>query len=124
MEFINNKGEPDKVIISDCDKWMSFDKKSKGKINNHVFHNSCLKHIIAYSEKERSDKNLPPIKINIFHTDNCPTQYKCCQNFRKVSTHCKHNAGTLMVHKFSQKYWFRGGLGCHWEARQICYPEK
>ena len=88
------------------------DTISKGKKNDHVFHNACLEHVINFYDKERSDENLPAIKINIIHTDNCPTQYKCRQNFFKVATHCKHHGGAVMIHKFAQKYRFKGS----WDA--------
>ena len=60
------------------------DTISKGKKNDRVFHNACLEHVINFYDKERSDENLPAIKINIIRTDNCPTQYKCRQNFLKL----------------------------------------
>ena len=60
------------------------DTISKGKKNDHVFHNACLEHVINFYDKERSDENLPAIKINIIHTDNYPTLYKCRQNFLKL----------------------------------------
>ena len=106
-------GNLDQVIINDCDKWIWFgDTMSKGKKNDHVFHNACLEHILAFYDKERSDKNLPSIKINIVHTDNCPTQYKCRQNFWKVATHCNHHHGAVLIHKFAQTYRFKG----RWDA--------
>ena len=77
-----------------------------------IFHNACLEHVINFYDKERSDENLPAIKINIIHTDNCPTQYKCRQNFFKVATHCNHHGGAVMIHKFAQKYRFKGS----WDA--------
>ena len=48
------------------------DTISKGKKNDHVFHNACLEHVINFYDKERSDENLPAVKINIIHTDNWP----------------------------------------------------
>ena len=96
-----------------CKNWISFgDSMSKGKKNYHVFHNACLNHVIKFYDKERSDKGLPPIKINIIHTNNCACQYKCRQNFWKVATHCNRNPGAVIVHKFAQKYRFKGS----WDA--------
>ena len=111
-DFIDD-GNLNQVIINDCDKWIWFgDTMSKGKKNDHIFHNACLEHIITFYDKERSEKNLPSIKINIVHTDNCPTQYKCRQNFWKVATHCNHHSGAILIHKFAQKYRFKGS----WDA--------
>jgi len=58
-------------------------------------------------------KNLEPIPQNIVWTDNCPTQYKCRQNFLKVATFAtNHNSKSILTHKFVQKYRFKGS----WDA--------
>ena len=47
----------DQVIISDCDKWIFLgDTMSKGKKNDHVYHNACLHHVIKFYDKARSDE--------------------------------------------------------------------
>ena len=40
-------------------------------------------------------------------TDQCPTQYRCCQNFRNVAESGKKRDG-VRVHKFGAKYRFKG----------------
>eukprot|EP00957_Ditylum_brightwellii_P064380 4886264-Ditylum_brightwellii.AAC.1 len=56
-------------------------------------------------EQENEDKDNIP--ANIIHTDNCPTQYKCQQNFLEVAKSCDTRK-TTVVHKFSQQYGFKG----------------
>ena len=47
VKYKTDKNECDETIICDCDKWLFFgDTISRGKKNDHVFHNSCLTHII------------------------------------------------------------------------------
>ena len=65
------------------------DTLSKGKKKDHMFHNVQI------------------VPINIVWTDNCPTQYKCRQNFWKVATSASRNK-SIIVHKFAQKYRFKG----------------
>ena len=39
--------------------------------------------------------------------DNCPTQYKCRQNFYHVAT-ASESVGAHIIHKSAQKYGFKG----------------
>ena len=56
---------------------------------------------------------LPHVDINIVWTDNCPTQYKCRQNFFNISHFSSHFIRpTRIVHKFAQKFRFKGS----WDA--------
>ena len=71
VEYVNTKGNADKTIINDCDKWIFFgDTMSKGKKNDHVFHNTCLDYIVNFYDGERERAALQKIPINILHTDN------------------------------------------------------
>ena len=45
--------------------------------------------------------------MNIVRTNNCPTQYKCCQNFWKVASSGTTN-NSVIIHKFAQKFRFKG----------------
>ena len=45
--------------------------------------------------------------MNIVWTDNCPTQYKCHQNFWKVVSSGKAHTSSI-VHKSVQKFKFKG----------------
>ena len=109
VEFLNTKtNTTDETIVNNCDKWIVFgDTLSRGKKNDHVFHNACLAHLISFYDSERSAADKQPIPNNIIHTDNCPTQYKCRQNFYHVATF-GDNHQTRIVHKFAQKYGFKG----------------
>jgi len=80
---------------------------SKGKKNYHVFHNACLAYLRKYYDDERERAGKSKVQNNIIHTDNCPTQYKCRQNFFKVATFGEVN-GSRLIHKFAQKYGFKG----------------
>ena len=42
------------------------------------------------------------------HTDNCARQYKCRQNFFKLTTFGERHPGSIAVHKFAQKFKFKG----------------
>ena len=54
VKFKTDEGTWDEAIVSDCDKWVFFGASmSKGKKNDHVYHNACLDHIISYYDKER-----------------------------------------------------------------------
>ena len=45
--------------------------------------------------------------MNMVWTDNCPTQYKCRQNFWKVASSGTTN-NSVIIHKFAQKFRFKG----------------
>ena len=45
--------ETDERIVNDCDRWVFFgDTMSKGKKNDHIFHNACTTHIINYYDRK------------------------------------------------------------------------
>lgn len=83
----------------------------KAKKNDHVFHNACLTHLIKFYDAERERDLKPKILSNIVHTDNCPNQYKCRQNFYHVATSAKAHQSRI-VQKFAEKYCFKGS----WDA--------
>jgi len=73
-----------------------------------------MKHIISqYDNARQHAPGLPHLDVNIVWTDNCPTQYKCRQNFFNIS-HFSSNfiRPTRIVHKFAQKFRFKGS----WDA--------
>ena len=109
----------DETIVNDADKWGFFgDTISTGKKNDHIFHESCLNYIINFYDQRRIAKGKNPIPTNIIWTDNCPTQYKCRQNFRNIATSSesmKHKdaiTGANRIHKFGAKFRFKGS----WDA--------
>ena len=110
VKYNRKDGSVDETIISTTDKWIFFaDTLSRGKKNDHVCHNACLKKIIEYYDKKRMDIGKQPIPINIVWTDNCGTQYKCRQNFYHVAnSSIGLTSKGIIVHKFAQKYWFKG----------------
>ena len=100
---INNE-----TIVNNCDKWIVFgDTLARGKKNDHVFHNAVLSYLIKFYNMEREAQGKQPIPNNIIHTDNCPTQYKCRQNFYHIAT-CGQKFPCRIVHKFAQKFGFKG----------------
>ena len=112
----------DEIIVSDCEKWIFFgDTISAGKKNDHVFHNACQTNIIKYYDKQRLDSGLTAIPFNIVWTDNCPTQYRCRQNFYHVANAAKtlHHK-PITIHKFAQKYRFKGS----WDATSKVVKQK
>ena len=54
---------------------------------------------------------MPKIGHNIMYSDNCPAQYKCRQNLFMIVTSADNN-GSCQVHKFAQKFCFKGS----WDA--------
>ena len=109
VKFTNIRGEQDSTIINDCDKWVFFgETMSKGKKNDHVFHNTCLDYIVSYYDAERLARGQEKILINIINTDNCGGQYKCRQNILKLATFHERHPGSRTVHKFAQKFRFKG----------------
>jgi hypothetical protein len=58
--------------IHECDVWHYFgDTISKGKKNDHVFHNACLVDIVAYYQRTFKQAKKPPTEEIIVWTDNC-----------------------------------------------------
>ena len=53
----------------------------------------------------------PKIETNVVHTDNCPTQYKCRQNFYHVATFAETHHSRV-IQKFAEKFCFKGS----WDA--------
>lgn len=100
----------DETVVNDCDKWIFFgDTLSKGKKNDHIFHRSCLTHINKFYNEKRRLAGQEPIKVTVVWTDNCPTQYKCRQNFSYVSTFSSdYDNECILIHKFAQKFRFKG----------------
>ena len=74
---------------------------SKGKLNDHVFHNAALEEIVSYYKKKL------PLKEVVLWTDNCCNQYKCRFNFWKLATFYER-MGVRIRHRFAQKYGFKG----------------
>lgn len=97
-------GPPQKKIVNDCDVYHFFGNTiSKGKKNDHVFHNACLEAIVKrYQRKLRG--GLKTVKI---WTDNCGGHYKNRFNFWKIATAARV-LGVLVSHGFAQKYGFKG----------------
>jgi hypothetical protein len=110
VPYLNGDKKEDETIICDTDRWIFFGNTyEKGKKNDHVFHDACIKYIQSFYDNERTEKGLPPIAIHIIWTDNCPTQYKCRHNFYNVATFGSNVAHhSQQVHTFGQKYRFKG----------------
>ena len=75
IKYLNKRVEEnDKKIANDCDEWVLFGVTiSKGKKNNHVFHNSCLECAATFCDNERNQKNQPTIANSIVHAENVST---------------------------------------------------
>ena len=89
------------------DVWYFFgDSLSKGKKNDHVFHNTCIDFLTEKYKARMRMKGIELVGITIW-TDNCSGQYKCRQNFWKIATFYSRNE-VLVKHRFAQKYHFKG----------------
>ena len=73
-----------------------------------MFHNTCLNYIVTYYDQERDRDGFDKIPINILHTDTCTGQYKCRKLFYKLTTFAERHPGSITVHKFAQKFKFKG----------------
>lgn len=95
--------------VHECDVWHFFgESMSKGKKNDHVFHNSCLDQILSHYQETFKMNNKPPMNHAILWTDNCSGQYKCRQGFYKIATCGDRHEGVRISHRFAQKYCFKG----------------
>lgn len=87
---------------------------SAGKKNDHVFHVACQEYIMELTDVRYTKNSVKMFKRTINWTDNCPTQYKCRQNFIFIATHPRRNPETELIHKFAEKFQFKGswdGIG-------------
>ena len=64
-----------------------------------------------YYDEERKDLGKDKITEMKIHTDCCGPQYRCRENFLKITT-SKERLAVIVVHKFAQKYCFKGS----WDA--------
>ncbi len=99
------------VVFGQCDYWFGFGGTEKpGKKNDWVFHMAMLDHIVNHYTCKR---NKPFSFIRVW-TDNCPTQYKCRQNFLHLALLMKKYKIKYGEHCFAAIYGFKGiwdGLG-------------
>jgi hypothetical protein len=66
-----------KKTINDCDVWYFFgDTISKGKKNDHVFHNACLNYIVAHYQRKCEQEGKDHINTVKVWTDNCAGQVR------------------------------------------------
>jgi hypothetical protein len=95
--------------INDFDVWYFFGGMIlKGKKNDHIFHNACLKEIIeTYKRQFQRDGGRVLNQAKIW-TDNCAGQYKCNNKFLQITTFPESVSGVLVLHRFAQKYNFKG----------------
>ena len=120
-------GDGTTVRVTDCDVWHIFgNAENKDTKNDHVFHNACLEHIIKYYIEEK-DLDVDTIRI---WTDNCTGQYKCRQNFYRLSKiPLTENSIKIAEHCFAQVYSFKGpwdaaGKVIKWFIRRLERMEK
>jgi hypothetical protein len=106
---VQKDGKDVSISVNECDVWYFFgDTLSKGKKNDYVFHNACLEHIAKHYRDEYEQAGKPPINLIRVWTDNCAGQYKCRHNFWRIATFPSRVAGIRIVHRFAQKYQFKG----------------
>lgn len=104
---VKGKDEKDIVVtrmVNDCDVWHFFGETiSKGKKNDHVFHNVCLEEIVQHYKRK-----TPTLNHALVWTDNCAGQYKCSSNFLKIASFSERVGDVRISHRFAQKYHFKG----------------
>jgi hypothetical protein len=70
--------------LNDCNIWYFLGSTlSKGKKNDHVFHNACLDSLIENYHLQFKARQLDQVVV---WTGNCGRQYKCQHNFLKIAT--------------------------------------
>jgi hypothetical protein len=107
VKVSDDNGVEHEKRVHECDVWYFFGSTiSKGKKNDHVFHNACLEDIVKHYQRKRGRGNeISRVRI---WTDNCASQYKCRQNFWKIASFPSRVAGVEVWHRFGQKYDFKG----------------
>ena len=66
VKYKKNDDKYDETLINDCNKWMFFgDTMSRGKKNDHIFHNSCLTYLVKFYSNKRVNAGKNKIPINI-----------------------------------------------------------
>ena len=85
---------------------------SRGKKNDYVFHEACLTYLCSFYDTQRKKEGKDVTPVNIVWTDQCPSQYKCRQNFWNVATSAEQTPHSICIHKFGAKYRFKGS----WDA--------
>ena len=89
VKYKIGENEYSETIINDCDNFFG-STLSRGKKNDHVFHNACLSHLIKFYNDERTKQGKGKIPINIVHTDNCAPQYKYRQQISSGCSICNN----------------------------------
>ena len=80
--FIDEDGKAASHVIYDTDAWHFFgESQSKGKMNDHVFHNACLEKVVEHYKERYSNVLGRQLRRVYLWTDNSGSQYKCQQNF-------------------------------------------
>jgi hypothetical protein len=95
--------QPSHVNINTCDVWFFFGPSmSKGKKNDHVFHNACFEHITAWYQKNRK------VQVAKQWTDNCACQYKCKHTFLETAKFSTKHKCAPLSHSYAQVSQFKG----------------
>ena len=63
-----------------------------------------MTHILEHYDKGLEYNDKTKVLHNILHTDNFTTQYKCFQNFIRVTTVSDVISKSKIIYKFDQKY--------------------
>jgi hypothetical protein len=106
---VKKDGKDVRVRLNECDVWHFFgDMISKGKKNDHVFHNAGLEEIVKhYKRKFKRERNLDLNHVKLW-TDNCGPQNKCRQNFWNIASFSERVTGVAVTRRYAQKYHFKG----------------
>ena len=98
--IVSDTGETEDVWTCTVECFYFFGPSmSKGKKNNHVFHNACLDQVQRY---------LAPIQVAVIWSDNCASQYKCKHNFHSLATYGERHDCNPPKHRFAMKFHFKG----------------
>ena len=66
VKYKRKDGTMDETIICTTDKWAFFGStQTRGKKNDHVYHNACLKYLIKFYDHKRVKVGKAPIPQNL-----------------------------------------------------------
>lgn len=75
--------------------------ESAGKKNTWEFHIACLKHLIDFYNKRRSERGEGQLLDVVLTTDRCPSQYLCRQNFLQLAMLSSDTNYPIFTHTFA-----------------------
>ena len=91
----------------DTDHWNFWGASGgKNKKNDHIFYNSCKKHVIEHYRNLLMTEFGKALREVVTWADNCPGQFGCVQTYRDIAN-ADDEFGILMSQYFAEVYCFK-----------------